>query len=95
MLVCGRMKENALYFEGCMETGLSSVRRRSLQGNENRTGTLEFMAIEILGQYGRHSYRHDLESFFYVLLWICIRCASVSNPVKPRPTILSGSSGVA
>ena len=38
------------------------------------TGTMEFMAIEVL--YGaNHTYRHNLESFFYVLLWICARRA--------------------
>ncbi|CAD6499393.1 BgTH12-03510 [Blumeria graminis f. sp. triticale] len=44
------------------------------------TGTIQFMALEILqnsfalpGAVVSHSYRHDLESFFYVLLWICIR----------------------
>ena len=42
----------------------SSVRRR--------TGTILFMAIEILEGTGlRHSWRHDLESFFYVFIWLC------------------------
>src|SRR5690242_15624294 len=43
------------------------------------TGTLQFMAIEILkgGLDSKtvgieHTYRHDLESFFYVFLSICI-----------------------
>ncbi|VCU39402.1 Bgt-51871 [Blumeria graminis f. sp. tritici] len=47
---------------------------------EAMTGTMQFMALEILknsfavpGAVESHSYRHDLESFFYVLLWICIR----------------------
>ncbi|VCU39388.1 Bgt-51861 [Blumeria graminis f. sp. tritici] len=47
---------------------------------EVMTGTMQFMALEILknsfavpGAVVSHSYRHDLESFFYVLLWICIR----------------------
>ncbi|CAD6499280.1 BgTH12-03400 [Blumeria graminis f. sp. triticale] len=47
---------------------------------EAMTGTMQFMALEILknsfavpGAVVSHSYRHDLESFFYVLLWICIR----------------------
>ncbi|RPB23541.1 hypothetical protein L211DRAFT_751998, partial [Terfezia boudieri ATCC MYA-4762] len=35
-----------------------------------RTGTMLFMAIEILqGTCLRHSWRHDLESFFYVFIW--------------------------
>ncbi|KAI0859443.1 serine/threonine-protein kinase Sgk2 [Xylaria cubensis] len=36
------------------------------------TGTMKFMAIEVLINEG-HSFRHDLESFFYVLLWMCAR----------------------
>lgn len=38
------------------------------------TGTLEFMAIEVLRSLDRnldHTYRHDLESFFYVFLSFC------------------------
>ncbi|KAK0725689.1 hypothetical protein B0H67DRAFT_479800, partial [Lasiosphaeris hirsuta] len=36
------------------------------------TGTMQLMAIEAL--FGiDHTYRHDLESFFYVLLWVCAR----------------------
>ena len=43
-------------------------------------GTLEYMAIQILEGATRkeaagtdHTYRHDLESFFYVFLSLCIR----------------------
>ena len=35
------------------------------------TGTRPFMAIGVLNSE-RHTYRHDLESFFYVLLWTII-----------------------
>ncbi|KAL7919358.1 serine/threonine-protein kinase Sgk2 [Trichoderma austrokoningii] len=38
----------------------------------HRTGTLQFMAIEVLCKV-HHTYRHDLESFFYVLIWLCAR----------------------
>jgi Fungal protein kinase len=38
----------------------------------HRTGTRQFMAIEVLQGKG-HTYRHDLESFFYVFIWMCIR----------------------
>ncbi|PQE05123.1 serine threonine- kinase Sgk2 protein [Rutstroemia sp. NJR-2017a BBW] len=41
-------------------------------GARHRTGTMQFMAIEVLEGKG-HTYRHDLESFFYVFLWICVR----------------------
>jgi serine/threonine protein kinase len=42
-----------------------------LSGATHRTGTMQFMAIEVLRGKG-HIYRHDLESFFYVFLWMCI-----------------------
>ncbi|KAG2035199.1 hypothetical protein BDR03DRAFT_535397 [Suillus americanus] len=47
------------------------------QGNE-RTGTVPFMAIELLSpsaQRGevKHLYRHDLESFMWVFAWIFLR----------------------
>ena len=41
-------------------------------GARHQTGTMEFMTIEVL-QRIVHTYRHDLESFFYVLLWMCAR----------------------
>ncbi|CAD6501847.1 BgTH12-02093 [Blumeria graminis f. sp. triticale] len=44
------------------------------------TGTMEFIALGILDAHANptgngvvHSYRHDLESFFYVLISVCIR----------------------
>ena len=45
-------------------------------GASHRTGTMQFMAIEVLHGKG-HTYRHDLESFFYVLIWMCIRYGHV------------------
>ncbi|KAH6725072.1 hypothetical protein BKA61DRAFT_42781 [Leptodontidium sp. MPI-SDFR-AT-0119] len=41
-------------------------------GASHRTGTMQFMAIEVLQGKG-HTYRHDVESFFYVFTWMCIR----------------------
>ena len=41
-------------------------------GASHRTGTMQFMAIEVLQEKG-HTYRHDLESVFYVFIWMCIR----------------------
>ncbi|KAI9861265.1 MAG: hypothetical protein M1813_005438 [Trichoglossum hirsutum] len=55
-------------------------------GARCRTGTMEFKAIEVfLGV--SHTYRHDLESFFYVLLWLCGRRGwDFVNRVRDRPT---------
>ncbi|KAI9784438.1 MAG: hypothetical protein M1839_002094 [Geoglossum umbratile] len=41
------------------------------KGQRFRTGTLEFMAIGVL-KAEEHRYDHDLESIFYVFLWIII-----------------------
>ncbi|KAF2787657.1 hypothetical protein K505DRAFT_379435 [Melanomma pulvis-pyrius CBS 109.77] len=41
-------------------------------GARHRTGTMEFMAIEVL-EGKPHTYRHDLESFFYVFLWVIVQ----------------------
>ena len=62
-------------------------------GARHQTGTMEFLAIQVL-QRVAHTYRHDLESFFYVLLWICARrawereflCSAVD---RPRESMLS------
>ncbi|KAA8904272.1 hypothetical protein FN846DRAFT_919773 [Sphaerosporella brunnea] len=43
--------------------------RLSATGASHRTGTQDFMAPGLLSG-NPHSFRHDLESFFYVLLWI-------------------------
>ncbi|EPS97657.1 hypothetical protein FOMPIDRAFT_1149766 [Fomitopsis schrenkii] len=40
---------------------------------KERTGTLYFMAIEILKTHVAHDVRHDLESFFWLLLWVVLR----------------------
>ena len=67
------------------ELGKESGSGRS--GARHQTGTMEFMAIQVL-QRVDHTYRYDLESFFYVLLWICARrvwerkfkCSAVNRP---------------
>ncbi|KAH6701368.1 hypothetical protein BKA61DRAFT_495533, partial [Leptodontidium sp. MPI-SDFR-AT-0119] len=61
-----------------------------------RTGTMQFMAIEVLDGKG-HIYRHDLESFFYVFVWMCIRYGyegtgkqKPGKMVRPKTNILRG-----
>ncbi|OBT65100.1 hypothetical protein VE03_05283 [Pseudogymnoascus sp. 23342-1-I1] len=45
-------------------------------GASHRTSTMQFMAIEVLQGKG-HTYQHDLESFFYVFIWMCVRYGHV------------------
>ncbi|KAF2218786.1 serine/threonine-protein kinase Sgk2 [Elsinoe ampelina] len=47
---------------------------------DNIAGTRPFMSIGILKKR-KHTYRHDLESFLYVFLWVVI-CDGSSNPTK-------------
>lgn len=55
-----------------IDLDLAKELKNSRMGGKNPTGTKEFMAIEVL-EGRKHTYRHDLESFFYVFLWIIIR----------------------
>lgn len=65
--------------------------RAKPSGAQGKTGTRAFMAIGVL--YGeQHSFMHDLESFFWVLFWICIHyrgsdessyCLSLTSGIMP------------
>jgi hypothetical protein len=46
--------------------------REKSSGARGKTGTRAFMAIGVLLDDEQHSFMHDLESFFWVLFWICI-----------------------
>lgn len=49
-------------------------------GTKKKTGTRAFMAIGVL-MGKQHSFMHDLESFFWVLFWICVH---YDGPDKAR-----------
>ncbi|EEH32994.2 hypothetical protein PAAG_04047 [Paracoccidioides lutzii Pb01] len=59
-------------------------------GARHWTGTMEFMAIEVLLNID-HTYRHDLESFFYMLIWQCahhgleLKTPQTSHQLQERP----------
>jgi hypothetical protein len=56
------------------------AQREGASGAKEKTGTRAFMAIGVLlGE--QHSFMHDLESFFWVLFWICIH---YSRPDESR-----------
>ena len=62
-------------FRGMLiDLDLAKERDGEPTGARHQTGTMQFMAIEVL-RGTDHTYRHDLESFFYVLLWMCARNA--------------------
>ncbi|KAG0692390.1 hypothetical protein DFH29DRAFT_783183, partial [Suillus ampliporus] len=59
-------------------------------GNEH-TGTVPFMVLDLLTEEGlqgevEHLYRHDLKSFMWVLIWVCLRYRKgVLLPSETRP----------
>lgn len=60
-------------FNGMLiDLDLAKIRDSGPSGARHQTGTIQFMAVEVLRR-ADHTYRHDLESFFYVLLWMCAR----------------------
>ncbi|KAF8954465.1 hypothetical protein BDZ97DRAFT_1865083 [Flammula alnicola] len=64
-----------------------------LSANHHRTGTFPFMARDLLQQeleIPHHLYRHDLESFFYILIWAATHYDfnNKAEPLRPTPRIL-------
>lgn len=60
-------------FKGMLiDLDLAKVKDSGPSGARHQTGTIQFMAVEVFRTVD-HTYRHDLESFFYVLLWMCAR----------------------
>ncbi len=57
-----------------IDLDLAKVVGSGRSGARHQTGTMQFMTIGVLCKVA-HTYRHDLESFFYVLLWISARHA--------------------
>jgi hypothetical protein len=64
-----RRDENGHAYGTLSDFDLSSVHGEP-SNNKQRTGTLPFMAIELLSASGSivHRYEHDVESFYWVLL---------------------------
>ncbi|KAF1970865.1 hypothetical protein BU23DRAFT_510832 [Bimuria novae-zelandiae CBS 107.79] len=59
--------------------------REKSSGARGKTGTRAFMAIgALLDDEEPHSFMHDLESFFWVLFWICIHYNGSQERVVPR-----------
>src|ERR1700733_166262 len=57
---------------------LAHVRGNERPSGTERTGTMPFMALDLLTKNAwagkvERLYRHDCESFMWVLLWICAR----------------------
>ncbi|KAG5951479.1 hypothetical protein E4U57_006878 [Claviceps arundinis] len=58
-------------FKGMLiDLDMACTRESDQDGASQAVGTLPFMAVEVLLKIN-HTYRHDVESFFYVLLRMC------------------------
>ncbi|KAL7903039.1 serine/threonine-protein kinase Sgk2 [Trichoderma sp. SZMC 28014] len=55
-----------------LDLATCKIRDSGPSGAQHQAGTMQFMAVEVLRMVD-HTYRHDLESFFYVLIWMCAR----------------------
>ncbi|KAG6238245.1 hypothetical protein E4U24_007204 [Claviceps purpurea] len=60
------------------------IDRHDASTERTKTGTRAFMAIGLL-QGEEHSFLHDLESFFWVLLWICIHYGKSGKDSRTSP----------
>ncbi|KAL7786271.1 hypothetical protein V8C37DRAFT_392442 [Trichoderma ceciliae] len=58
------------------------VKRTEGSGAKEKTGTRAFMAIDLLLFGKQHSFMHDLESFFWVLFWICVHYDGLNKACK-------------
>lgn len=54
-----------------LDLDLATLTTHTPSGAPHRTGTTEFMAIGVLLR-APHRFHHDLQSFFYVLVWLCV-----------------------
>ncbi|KAJ6102052.1 hypothetical protein N7486_004479 [Penicillium sp. IBT 16267x] len=71
-LMINEDKENPSWPSFLIDLDLAIKEQRfGVSGASGKTGTRAFMAIgSLLGE--KHSFMHDLESFFWVVFWICI-----------------------
>ena len=60
------------------------ITRLEASGAPGKTGTKVFMAIGALLDEP-HSFMHDLESFFWVLFWICVHYTGPDKEGEPKP----------
>ncbi|KAK0201059.1 hypothetical protein DFS33DRAFT_1101359 [Desarmillaria ectypa] len=73
---------------------LSTVRDATCASSLQRTGTLPYMAYELLindenGNPPKHIYRHDVESVFYVIFLLCCCYQLVTTSNSHEPAILA------
>ncbi|KAF8643426.1 hypothetical protein AX16_009035 [Volvariella volvacea WC 439] len=69
-------------------------RTESLNGVDVRTGDRAFQSVNVILNPNRpHDYKDDLQSFFWVLVWLCLRYRRPSQPKPTFPGLLQVWSG--
>ncbi|KAI0554085.1 hypothetical protein F4679DRAFT_344953 [Xylaria curta] len=79
-------KDNTSPFSFLIDLDLAiKINRGRPSGAKGKTGTRVFMAIGLFDTLNneQHSYMHDLESFFWVLFWICVHYEAGGTDCKP------------
>ncbi|CAA7264864.1 unnamed protein product [Cyclocybe aegerita] len=78
-----------------LDMAVWTARMESLRGKDFRTGTRAYQSGNVLYSYFEpskcrpHSHLDDLESFFYVLCWICFSYLGVRKKLPGTPPILA------
>ncbi|KAK0213608.1 hypothetical protein IW262DRAFT_318947 [Armillaria fumosa] len=90
---CGVLLAMVIYVAFSTIFDLSSLRDTPGASSAQRTGTLPYMALELLtndenGNPPKHLYRHDVESIFYVILLLCCRYKLVTKQTSSECTIV-------
>ncbi|KAK7972412.1 hypothetical protein PG988_006546 [Apiospora saccharicola] len=82
-LMINEADDNASWPAFLIDLDLAVKEERAIaSGAKGKTGTRAFMAIgALLGE--QHSFMHDLESFFWVLFWICIHYSGPGMATAP------------
>lgn len=58
--------------------------------SKHRTGTQPFLAVDLLDDIpSEHFYRHDLESFFYILIWAGLHYSLKGRKLKTTHRLVS------
>ncbi|KAG5951509.1 hypothetical protein E4U57_006869 [Claviceps arundinis] len=80
IIITDHTKPDTGGFKGMLiDLDLACIPGSATSGARYLTGTIQFMAVDVLRRKG-HTYRHDVESFFYLLLWLC--GSEAWDPVK-------------
>ncbi|KJK73846.1 hypothetical protein H634G_10877 [Metarhizium anisopliae BRIP 53293] len=82
-LMINKDEKSSLWAAFLIDLDLAIKRRQeSASGAKGKTSTRAFIAIgALLGE--EHSFMHDLESFFWVLFWICIHYDAQGKSIRP------------